>query len=217
MVVQWPCFTEALPLRLGVPLPGEEAQYAMAHVGRPGRAAPPPADAREAAVLLLIYPRDGQAHTVFIRRSGGEIRDIHKGQIGLPGGKREPYDSDLQASALREAEEEIGVPRQAVQVQCALTPLYIPVSNFLVHPFLGVTPEAPHFVAQESEVDQILEVPLAQIFRPETRGHTDIPVGSGMVLRDVPYFDVHGQVLWGATAMILSEFLHWWAPLRTPA
>jgi 8-oxo-dGTP pyrophosphatase MutT (NUDIX family) len=211
--MHWLNFTGALPRLLGDPLPGPEAQYRMAHIGRPYQAVAPPGDAREAAVLLLVYPWQGQAHTVLIRRSGRDERDIHKGQISLPGGKREAFDPDLSASALREAEEEVGVPRHAVQLQCALTPLYIPVSNFLVHPFFGVTDRRPDFIPQESEVEEILEVPLARFLLPEIRKRADIPVGTGLVLQDVPYYDVQGQILWGATAMIMSEFLEWWGAI----
>lgn len=190
-------------------MPGEEAQYRMAHAAR-YRQGPPPPDARDAGVLMLLYPHGGEAHTVLIRRGGDHPDDRHKGQIGFPGGKREEEDTDLSASALREAEEEVGVPRHAVRMLRPLTPLYIPVSNFLVHPFLGVVEERPEFVPQPEEVAGILEVPLRHFLDPACRRSADIPIGRGTVLRQVPCFDLDGLPLWGATAMILNEFLAWW-------
>ena len=114
------------------------------------------------------------------------------------------------ASAVREAEEEIGVPRSGVRVLRDLTPLYIPVSNFLVHPFVGMTDQRPDFLPQPEEVAQILEVPLRTVLDPGIRQVTDLQIHSGFTLKDVPYFDLSGHVVWGATAMILSEFQSWW-------
>lgn len=207
--MEWSRFKADLPRLLEAPLPGSAAQYRMAHGSRVQPVAPP-ADARDAAVLLLVYPVADAAYTVLIRRSGRDERDRHRGQIGLPGGKREDSDADLAASALREAEEEIGVSRESVRLVCPLTPLYIPVSNFMVHPFLGVMECKPHFVAQPEEVDAVLEVPLGHFFDKSVCQRTDIPISDRIVLRGVPYYSVEGQVLWGATAMIFSEFLTWW-------
>lgn len=146
---------------------------------------------------------------MFIQRTGRIEADIHKGQISFPGGKREKDDVDLAASAVRETEEEIGVHRESIRVLRTLTPLYIPVSNFLVHPFLGITDVLPTFVPQPEEVDDILEVPLRDILDPTRRRQIDIPIQSGLTLQNVPYYDLGGQVVWGATAMILSEFQTW--------
>ena len=207
--LNWTHFLELLEARTAHPLPGADAQYKMAHVGRGFRSDPPPT-ARDASVLLLIYPYLEEAHTVFIQRTGHLESDRHKGQISFPGGKKEDSDNDFSESALRETEEEIGIPRSMVQLVRPMTPLYIPVSNFLVHPFLGIVREKPVFIPQPSEVADILEVPLARFFKPESVKKTDISIHEGLILRDVPYFDLDGRVLWGATAMIISEFLEWW-------
>ena len=182
----------------------------MAHAGRYPSPAPPPPDAREAGVLMLLYPHQEEVYTVFIERAGGPAGDVHRGQISFPGGIREKEDADMLASAVREAEEEIGVPRSGVRVLRDLTPLYIPVSNFLVHPFVGMTDQRPDFLPQPEEVAQILEVPLRTVLDPAIRQVTDLQIHSGFTLKDVPYFDLSGHVVWGATAMILSEFQSWW-------
>lgn len=213
LVVHWSHLISRLPQLAQHPLPGQEAQFRMAHLGRYPRPSPPPLHARDAGVLLLLYPRDEEVHTVFIRRASRVEADKHKGQISFPGGKKEEGDLDLAASAVREAEEEIGVNRATVQVLRSLTPLYIPVSNFLVHPFLGMTTTEPSFTLQTEEVDDILEIPLRQIFDPDYQRRTDIPIHSGLTLQDVPYYHLGGQVVWGATAMILSEFQTWWEGL----
>lgn len=160
---------------------------------------------------MLMYPHDGEVYTVFIRRTSGVEADKHRGQIGFPGGKREESDADLASSAVREAEEEVGVDRQAVHLVRDLTPLYIPVSNFLVHPFLALTVERPDFRPQPDEVAEILEVPLRDLIGPDKVRHADIRLHGGPTLMNVPGFHIHGYVLWGATAMILNEFREWWS------
>ncbi len=185
----------------------------MAHIGRYPHPTTPPETARDAGVLMLLYPREEEVYTVFIRRAGRIEQDKHKGQISFPGGKREKIDPDMAASAVRETEEEIGVARQQIRVLRELTPLYIPVSNFLVHPFLGIAEERPSFTLQPEEVDGILEVPLRHILDPAKQQLTDITIHSGFTLRDVPYYHLDGQIVWGATAMILSEFQTWWEAL----
>jgi 8-oxo-dGTP pyrophosphatase MutT (NUDIX family) len=207
--MDWAWIQDQLSARMRTPLPGVEAQYEMAHLGRYPPGMTPPAIARDAGVLMLLYPHQGETWTVFIRRSGNDLRDRHKGQISFPGGKREPIDPDMAASALRETEEEIGVIRSDIQLVRPLTPLYIPVSNFLVHPFLGMTTHRPSFVPQLEEVADILEMPLSHFFRPDAVRHAEMAIGGGLVLRDVPFFDVQGHMLWGATAMILNEFRIW--------
>lgn len=208
--LDWSTFELMLASRMEHPLPGEKAQYRMAHGNRLPVGGIDDRDFRPAAVLFLVYPRDGEACTVLIRRTDRDQRDRHRGQIGFPGGKWEEGDADLSASALREASEEVGISPESVRLVTPLTPLKIPVSRFHVHPFLGVTPATPAFRRQESEVESILEVPLRHFMEKANIKRTDLPVFPGITLRDVPYFDIGGQVLWGATAMIMSEFLLWW-------
>lgn len=191
--------------RLQQSLPGAEAQYRMAHVGRPA-ASPVPSDAREAGVLALLYPRQETWHLVLIERVRKK-GDRHSGQVSFPGGRREKEDAHLKDTAVREAEEEVGVNRQKVELLGELTPLYIPVSHYHVHPFVGVTRTPPKFVPQPSEVAGILEVPLESLLDPGSRKSTDLQITSEITLRNVPYFDLHNKIVWGATAMMLNELL----------
>ncbi len=156
---------------------------------------------------MPLINRNEQWHLVFIRRNTVQ-GDSHSGQIGFPGGKFEPGDSSLIQTALREAHEEIGLPPDHVEIIGPLTPLYIPVSNFLVHPYLAKAIPPERYVLQLSEVTEVYEVPLQHFLQPAHCKRVDLPVGGGIVLEDVPCFEIQGQILWGATAMILCELLH---------
>jgi len=197
---------EQLEAGLKQPLPGQEVQYQMAHVVR-RRVEPPPTYAKQAAVLALFYPLKERWHLVFIERQASHADDRHAGQISFPGGRQEPSDASLQETALREAEEEVGLDISKVNVLGRLTHLYIPVSNYLVNPFVGMTRRAPQFTPEEAEVRDILQVPLQQLAHPETKQHTDLQLSQNITLRNVPYFNLDGKVLWGATAMIVNELL----------
>lgn len=164
-----------------------------------------PIDAQDAAVLLLLYPSQSIA-TVFIERRKHEL-DKHSGQISFPGGKVEKHDKSYSDCALREASEEIGVEPSLVEVVGHLTPLYIPVSNFKVYPVVGVAEQPLQFMAQADEVSKIITAPLSIFDKSSTRKKKDILIRSSFTLQGVPYFDVEGKVVWGATAMILNEFL----------
>lgn len=192
--------------RLRRPLPGRAAQYQMAHAVRQDTPPPPP-DAREAGVLALLFPKAQDWHLTLILRQNNNPNDRHGGQVSFPGGKREQSDSDLQATALREAEEEVGVDRTAIQLLGALSELYIPVSNFRVQPYVGFVDHQPAFDPQPEEVQEILEVPFRQFLDKQTRRKKDLHLYPQLVLRDVPYFDVHDQTVWGATAMMISELV----------
>jgi 8-oxo-dGTP pyrophosphatase MutT (NUDIX family) len=197
----------SLEKRLQEPLPGEEFQFKMAaHASRAKAIAPPP-DAREASVLILLYPRRSNWHVVFIERVSNKKDDRHSGQISFPGGKLEDSDPSPAYAALRETEEEVGVDMSKISLLGKLTDLYIPVSNFQVYPFVGFMEEEPVFFRQESEVASILEAPLDHLRAPHTRQTTHLSLQGGITLPDVPYFNVKDHIVWGATAMMLNEFL----------
>lgn len=200
---------EYLSRRLQQPLPGPSAQYKMASLRRMeelGLLPAPPPDAKVACVLNLLHWQEGRWHTVLIQRSANP-RDRHGGQVSFPGGRYEPSDGSLAEVALRETEEEVGIPASKIRVLGQLTHLYIPVSNFLVHPFVGVLEGLPSFQPQAGEVESILTPALRLFQQAENKKTTDLTIGSGLTLKNVPYFDVDGCMVWGATAMILSEFL----------
>lgn len=190
-------------------LPGQAAQMEMAHSVRQSPAAAPP-DARVAAVLVLLFPSGIQAEDyrlVFIQRSSRDPRDHHAGQISFPGGSVEDKDPSLAFTALREAQEEVGVVPDQVEILGALSPLYIPVSNFLVHPFVGYTPQRPDFKPQISEVDAIMELALEDFLQPAARVMISKTIGKGITLTQMPCWQVGSCQIWGATAMITNELL----------
>lgn len=165
-----------------------------------------PPSAKVACVLNLLHKCEGQWRTLLIQRTLNP-RDRHSGQVSFPGGRYEENDGELVNVALREAHEEVGVSPLEVEVLGRLTELYIPVSNFVVHPFVGVLLGPSEFVPQPGEVEAILTPPLTVFSQPENRKMTNLTVSQGVILKDVPYFEVEGRTVWGATAMIMSEFL----------
>ena len=187
------------------PLPGVEAQLQLA---RPARSlsAPEGTTPREAGVLVLVYPTPTGDHFPLIVRTSHNPNDRHGGQVSLPGGKREKSDATIEETALREAEEEVGIDANKVTVLGRLSTLYIPVSNFNVYPTVGFIEEIPKWVPQTSEVARIIKAPLKRLHHPDVVKQTDMTYYDRSTLRNVPYFDVEGQIVWGATAMILSEF-----------
>ncbi len=197
-------FADRLRLRLTNPLPGLPAQSEMApdHRSDPERAAIDGKNCRQAGVLALFFPAPAPTLVLTVRRD--HLPD-HAGQISFPGGQRERNET-LRETALREAHEEVGLDPAPVDLLGTLTPLYIPPSNFCVHPFVGVISDEPVLHPTDDEVGQILRVPLAHLLDPETQ------VCEEWILHDqpvmVPYFDVEGHTVWGATAMMLSELLH---------
>ena len=188
---------------LAAGLPGQTAQLAMAPQPRPGwRRLDLPADARAAAALLLLFPSARGPALVLTERSNA--LPTHPGQISLPGGAVEP-DEDVESAALREACEEVGLAVDAIRLAGRLTPLHIPVSRFVLHPVVGFCAVRPDMRPAAAEVEHILEAPLATLADPTRRGRT-ASMRDG-VHYDVPYFDLDGHHVWGATAMILAELL----------
>ena len=197
--------SKKLKYRLSLPLPGIDAQMKMAHLERRLTLTrfKVPGYARMGAVLILLFEEDGIIKTCFIERT--QYDGVHSGQIAFPGGKKEP-DETLEQTAVREAEEEIGVKGQDITVLGQLTELYIPPSNFLVHPFVGAINYKPAFFPQEAEVAEVVEIKIDDLADVRLRGEKEITLSNGSTVQ-TPYFDLHGKTVWGATAMIISEFL----------
>ena len=190
--------------RLAGPLPGNPAHERMMPATRRTiyRDVQIPDNAKKSAVLILMYPGDEGLHFPLIERT--EYPGVHSKQIGLPGGAWEAEDADYIATALRETEEEIGVNRYQIEVLGLLSSLYIPPSNFWVQPVVGFVHARPTFIPDPNEVASVIETPLAWLRDPAIAAESKIQHSSGMSLV-VPSYIIHGHVVWGATAMMLSE------------
>lgn len=188
------------------PLPGEAAQLRMAPSQRVSLKAYDKylPQARRAAVLALFENQKGEAQLIVTRRK--EYPGVHSGQISLPGGKREKFDKDYRDTALRETREEIGVKPDQIAIAGALSELYIPPSNFLVYPFLGLAKEPLELIPEEAEVKTIHRVPLARLLEKSSFKTTVVKARQKQAL-EAPAFVVDDLVIWGATAMILSEIV----------
>jgi 8-oxo-dGTP pyrophosphatase MutT (NUDIX family) len=199
-----PDLIDRLSERLTQPLPGKAAQERMTGRLRPLPEVIPP-QARDSAVLQLLFPVRGEPHIVFIHRV--EDGRAHSGQISFPGGRWEPQDASFQMTALREAEEEIGIVPAEMKVVGALTPLYIPVSYFMVHPFVAWSNQRPHFLPSAAEVSEVIEAPLAFLYDEANKIQATVQPSSmpGLTMEVPAYKLPDGRVVWGATAMMLAE------------
>lgn len=160
--------------------------------------------AKKGGVMILCYPVEGEVHFPLIQRPAYD--GVHGGQISLPGGKWEEGDEDLRYTALREMEEEIGVNSEAVEVLGYLTEFPVHASNHEVLPVVGWLDERPIFYPDEIEVADVIEASVPVITQPAAVKQQQIMTTRGDRLI-APYYDVKGNVVWGATAMMLSEFL----------
>ena len=157
---------------------------------------------KKAAVMMLFYPKEMQTHLALIVRTS--YNGVHSSQIAFPGGKVEVEDSDLQQTALRETHVEIGVHPTTINVVRAFTEVYIPPSNYMVHPFFGYSHDELTFELQEDEVAGIVELPLKD-FLDDNIIVTNTMNTSYAGIIEVPGFQIEEHFIWGATAMILSE------------
>jgi 8-oxo-dGTP pyrophosphatase MutT (NUDIX family) len=197
-------FIGALRQRLLRPLPGLDAQLRMSP--NPRLSPDPAMTLRPAAALVLLYHHDGEWHLPLTVR-GSTLRH-HTGQVSLPGGRLDRPDETVEGAALREAHEEIGVAPADVDVLGRLTPLPIAVSGHLLHPVVGATAVRPTFTIAMHEVERLIELPITRLRQPdavawEERVRSLPPQG----MMNVPYFEIAGARVWGATAMVLAEFI----------
>lgn len=195
---------ERFKLKLQQPLPGVDAQNKMASRVRP---LPPviPGDARESAVLALLFPKNEKLHLLLIKRM--EDGRPHSGQISFPGGRRDVDDADLQTTALRETFEEVGIPASGITILSPLTSLFIPVSNSNVYPYLGYMQHEPEYILSPNEVQYVLELPVTELFAPERKTVKNItPLAYPDITIKAPAYEWDADhIIWGATAMMISE------------
>jgi 8-oxo-dGTP pyrophosphatase MutT (NUDIX family) len=198
-------FLQHVPSLSSTILPARQAHLKMAPVERvatienPENLATTP---RTAAVLMLCYPKKEQTHLVLIVRN--TYKGVHSAQVAFPGGKYEETDSDLAFTALRETQEEVGVNPTDVVLVKPFTPMYIPPSNFMVHPYLGFVKKELTFIPDPAEVAQIIELPLAVFLDESIVTSTQLSTSYGQDMM-VPAFTIENNMVWGATAMMLSE------------
>jgi 8-oxo-dGTP pyrophosphatase MutT (NUDIX family) len=162
----------------------------------------PPANARLCSVMVLIYEDAGRLKIPLILRPADS--GIHSGQISFPGGKYEEGDKNLTNTALRETKEEVGVEDSSIEIIGQLTQLYIPPSNFLVYPHVGLMIKPAFFIPEEKEVVKVIPLDLDFLMDEKKVKEKEIRLSTGQIIR-TPYYNIEGEVVWGATAMILSE------------
>ncbi len=186
---------------LGQKLPGEKAQLRMAPTFRGEFTSTE--DPLKAAVMVLFYERQKDTCLVFIKRN--EYDGPHSAQVSFPGGAWEAGDHSLEGTALRETREELGIKEQ-IEVLGSLTPLHIPVSNFMVHPFVAWMDQSPEFRPDPTEVQYVIEAGLRELLDPANRDSEIIYHHEQAI--EAPFYRVGKEKIWGATAMMLSEVLH---------
>lgn len=198
-------FLELFPKIAKIPLPGEDAHAKMSPPERIVKMKSidwSVINPKKAAVLMLVYPKNGQAIITLIQRNS--YKGVHSSQIAFPGGKIESFDASPLHAALRETEEEVGVAREKITVAQAFSEVYIPPSNFCVWPFLGYCEEMPVFIPDPREVAGLVELPVADLL-DESNVEIKRMATSYSESIDVPVFNVGPHAVWGATAMMLSE------------
>ena len=196
-----PLFIEALTKMLRRDLEGKSAQRKMMIIPNQFPTENQENEGIPASILLLLYPLEGEWFFFLTERS--QNVEHHKGQISFPGGVVEKNESKMNA-AIRETNEEIGVDKDVIKIIGNLTPLYIPVSNFHISPYVGWTEEKPHTKVQDAEVKRVFSVSINDLIL-ERNLKTKKDFFSNKSVK-VPYFDLNGETVWGATSMILSEF-----------
>lgn len=188
-------------------LPGAVAHNGMAPANRNQlvKNSKGPEFARKSSVLIILFPDEkGEINTAFIKRV--EYDGVHSGQVAFPGGRFEETDIDLIATALREAEEEVGVNAASVTVIGKLSDLFVPPSNFIISPIVAKCLSRPEFIPDGTEVAEVFTVPLKHFLNPQFTGEYDVTYKSGEVIR-IPGYYFNQYLIWGATAMILNELL----------
>jgi len=189
---------------LWAPLPGIPAQITMAPEPRAGHKAYYEVEdsCRKAGVLILLYVKAGRLCILLTRRTERVLH--HRGQISFPGGEQHPGES-LEATALRETVEELGLDLGGVRVLGRLTPLYIPPSNYCIFPTVAAVPGPLQFRLQPDEVEEVIEAPVDHLADPAHVRRETWRYGGRDI--EVPFYEFEGHKIWGATAMVLAEFL----------
>ena len=195
-------FINQLKQQLNQPLPGKDAQSIMMIKPKPiFRNIADAKTIKPSAVLILLFYKNDNWNFFLTKRS--QNVNHHKGQISLPGGVLEKNES-LQETAVRETEEEIGIPSNDIQIIGSLSPFYVPVSNFKISPFIGWMKKKPQIKIYDKEVEKVFSVSIDEFILKSTQ-KTKYDKLNGEWVK-IPYFDIDNEIVWGATSIILSEF-----------
>jgi 8-oxo-dGTP pyrophosphatase MutT (NUDIX family) len=186
-------------------LPGEKAHLRMSPSNRPisSSALKNAIEVRDSAVAIVIFKKDNQLECILTQRA--DYEGNHGGQVSFPGGKKDPDDANLEETARRECYEEIGISLHSGILLGQLTDVFIPVSGFLVKPFVYYHTELPQFIKNEREVAEILTFPLFDLKKEDLISSMEIRLPNGTIYKDIPYFNLSDKKVWGATALILNE------------
>ncbi len=198
-------FIEQLKTALAKGLPGDEAHQNLAPIKRLSarNAAAEQVQYRSSAVAIILYPEKEQIKCILIQRPSYD--GVHGGQISFPGGKVDNGDTNLEYTARRECYEEINLPHNSGELIGELSPVYIPVSNFMVQPFIFFVKDLPELKAEEREVESIIHFYLHHLLDENRQKTTSIQISKDLRQKNVPYFDIENKIVWGATSMILAE------------
>lgn len=187
-------------------LPGEKAHFDLMPLNRAftSEALKRKPDYRHSAVAIIIYPKDREINSIVIQRP--DYDGTHGGQISFPGGKMDATDTNLEFTARREAFEEVNLPIESGVFIGKLSEIYIPVSNFLVEPNIFFVNELPELTPDKREVQSIIHFNILDLLNPSMLKFEDMKFQNGFIRKNIPFFDIQGHKVWGATGMILSEF-----------
>lgn len=194
---------EALKNELVLDLPGRGAQFIMAPVGREPIEKLLAKRNAAVSVVIIVCPETQNHEIILMKRP--EYDGPHSDQVSFPGGKQEKGDLNLQDTAIRECYEETGLELKIGNLAGSLTPLYISVSKYMVYPYIFIFDEIPNFNTDPAEVSYIIRFPLNKLLDENLKQHKTIEIGNQKI--DAPYFAIKNEIVWGATAMILSEFI----------
>jgi 8-oxo-dGTP pyrophosphatase MutT (NUDIX family) len=193
-----------IKLNLANPLPGKTSHIKLApYTAR--LEAVIPKDVFEAAVLILLYKKEDKIYFPLITRQSHNPNDVHRGQIALPGGRKDLEDEGTHITSIRECSEEIGVQKEHIEILGSLTPVYIPISHHHVFPYVGFYQGSLEFTLQANEILDIHEIELNELLEINNRKLKELWTSEGK-LKEVPTIELHQLIIWGATAMILEEF-----------
>ena len=203
---EFKAFIDILAVEIEKGLPGWEAQVKMIAPGRekPDSLSIEKRNPRKSSVLVWLYPKEDEIFTRLILRT--QYKGVHSGQVAFPGGTWEETDGDLWNTAVREAGEEVGLPKEKIKKVGALSPVYIPPSNFWVQPFLAVSETFMPSVIDTAEVQKTIDMNIQLLLDPAVKEEKVIFHNSSKSDQKTPYYNIQGHTVWGATAMILSEF-----------